>query len=459
MPRLEDLIVDGIFDIELGITNPATGSGSTAGVGARGRGSDGTAWIKSGSADTDWERIVLEDNPNLLINTRVSTNETDISNLQVDSASFSTRISNQESFSSSLDATYATDADLISVSSSIVSTIATDSGSFTTRVTDLENRRIALEVADPTTGAGVAADLHTEGYTNEVTPRYFKKVGAGDTDWTEVIVTDAGTFGKQLLQSETLADAQTKFPSSEITFFALVDESTSSKRVVGSLDGADTPALCAYAQIGSAVTSIGSSAFYDNSLTSVTIPNSVTSIGSSAFYDNSLTSVTIPDSVTSIGEAAFYNNSLTSITIPNSVTSIGIFAFYGNSLTSVTIPDSVTSIGGGTFYNNSLTSVTIPDSVTSIGEAAFLNNSLTSVTIPDSVTSIGVGAFAFNSTLNDVTANVTKTVFDTGTNILGSTAATLTLRVPTGDTTWDALEAANPSAYQNNAAVTVVRIP
>jgi len=44
--------------------------------------------------------------------------------------------------------------------------------------------------------------------------------------------------------------------------------------------------------------------------------NSVTSIGSEAFRDNQLTSITIPDSVTSIGMSAFSSNQLTSITIP-----------------------------------------------------------------------------------------------------------------------------------------------
>ena len=61
---------------------------------------------------------------------------------------------------------------------------------------------------------------------------------------------------------------------SEITFFALTDESTSSKRVVGSLDAADIPGVCAYVQIGNSVTSIGNGAFLNNSLTSVTIPSS-----------------------------------------------------------------------------------------------------------------------------------------------------------------------------------------
>ena len=96
----------------------------------------------------------------------------------------------------------------------------------------------------------------------------------------------------------------------------------------------------AYLSLPNGLTSIGNSAFFASSLTSVTIPNSVTSIGDYAFSDcSSLTTITIPNSVTSIGENAFsYCTSLTSITIPNTMTSIGEDAFsYCTSLTSVTV--------------------------------------------------------------------------------------------------------------------------
>ena len=212
---------------------------------------------------------------------------------------------------------------------------------------------------------------------------------------------------------------------------------------------------------GSSVTSIGTNAFRNNQLTSVTIGNSVTSIGNYAFYKNQLTSVTIGNSVTSIGEYAFSSNQLTSVTIPDSVTRVGNFAFYKNQLTSVTIPDSVTSIGamafnnnqlpdeeafiykrnsdgsidnttiisyGGknkspiipntvktigdfAFYNNQLTSVVIPNSVTSIGGSAFQNNQLTSVTIGNNVARIGNYAFYKTSTGNP---NLTKIINKTG---------------------------------------------
>ena len=114
---------------------------------------------------------------------------------------------------------------------------------------------------------------------------------------------------------------------------------------------------------GTAITSIGSSAFSDcRGLTSVTIPNSVTSIGDRALQGCAgLTSVTIPSSVTSIGSSAFYNcTGLTSVTIPDGVTSIGRSAFsFCTGLTSITIPDSVTSIGDSAFREcTGLTSIT-----------------------------------------------------------------------------------------------------
>jgi hypothetical protein len=133
---------------------------------------------------------------------------------------------------------------------------------------------------------------------------------------------------------------------------------------------------------GKRVTSIGDSAFSNNQLTSVTIPNGVTSIGDSAFSNNQLTNVTIPDSVTSIGDRAFSNNQLTSVTIPSGVTYIGEFGFSDNQMTSVTISDSVTYIGKFAFYKNKLARVTIPSGVTSIEDAAFSSNEwLTSITI------------------------------------------------------------------------------
>ena len=142
---------------------------------------------------------------------------------------------------------------------------------------------------------------------------------------------------------------------------------------------------------GNSVTTIGNYAFYNNALTSVTIPNSVTTIGDYAFEANALTSVTIPNSVTSIGGYAFYNNDLTNLSIGNSITSIGNYAFYSNALTSVTIPNSVTTIGDYAFEANALTSVTFLGNAPAAGTAVFFGNvGLTFVTRSSTATGWGL---------------------------------------------------------------------
>jgi hypothetical protein len=69
---------------------------------------------------------------------------TDIAALVVDSGSFSTRVTLQELFSSSLDNTFATEAELNAATSSLsgslatdIASLVTDSGSFNTRITNL----------------------------------------------------------------------------------------------------------------------------------------------------------------------------------------------------------------------------------------------------------------------------------------------------------------------------------
>ena len=163
------------------------------------------------------------------------------------------------------------------------------------------------------------------------------------------------------------------------------------------------------------VTTIRDGVFYNNQLTSVTIPDSVTSIGRNAFAYNQLTSVTIPDSVTTIGTSAFQNNQLTSISLPHSITLIEDYTFSGNQLTSISLPDSVTTIGYDAFGYNQLTSISLPDSVTTIGSGAFDSNQLTSIVIPDSVTTIGKEAFN-NNPLTSIIVDSNNPTYDSRSN-------------------------------------------
>ena len=188
------------------------------------------------------------------------------------------------------------------------------------------------------------------------------------------------------------------------------------------------------------VTSIGSSAFEFNQLTSVTIGESVTSIGEFAFFENPLMSV-ISKSTTpaTLPENAIDNRGNISLSIPalstsaytaagwtgfQSVTEANIVlgdfeysitssvapltvevAMFTGSSNSIAIPASVsilgnsynvTSIGSNAFNNRQLTGVTLPNTIISIGSGAFVANQLTNVIIPDGVTTIGRSAFEFN---------------------------------------------------------------
>ena len=182
------------------------------------------------------------------------------------------------------------------------------------------------------------------------------------------------------------------------------------------------------------VTSIASTAFANNALTTVSIPNSVVSIGDYAFSGNHLTSVTIPNSVLTIGTGAFFNNALTTVSIPNSVTTIGDDAFsYNGALTTVSIPNSVTTIGNYAFQYNALTTVTIPDSVTTIGTAAFSNNALTTVTIGNSVISIGNLAFRDNALTSVTFLGNAPTA---GDDVLGGNIGLTSVKRPYTATGW-----------------------
>lgn len=134
------------------------------------------------------------------------------------------------------------------------------------------------------------------------------------------------------------------------------------------------------------------------SINSVVIRSGVTSIGSNAFNQEVITSVSIPDTVTRIGSYAFYYcQKLTSLTLPDSVTEIGVKAFFQcEALTSINIPAGVTKIPSYAFaYCTALPSVTIPTGVTQIGSYAFSDcRALTSITIPAGVTQIDSYAFA-----------------------------------------------------------------
>lgn len=169
---------------------------------------------------------------------------------------------------------------------------------------------------------------------------------------------------------------------------------------------------------------VAAQAYYDDDMTSYTIPDDVVRIGEFSFARSGLQSVTIPDGVEEIGYAAFYHcDDLADVAIPKSVTHIeaaafdqtpwlknwkqsgsgdflivgdGILLAYKGTGSEVSIPDGVKKIGAEAFKDcGNISKVTIPDSVEVIGEAAFAGcGSLTETEGGDNVRKISDRAFA-----------------------------------------------------------------
>ena len=188
------------------------------------------------------------------------------------------------------------------------------------------------------------------------------------------------------------------------------------------------------ANIGTKVTTIGNSAFQNqSSLTEVTFePYSIlTTIEGIAFEScTNLITITIPSSVVSIAtdDAFILCTSLQSINVESgnaiySSDSNGVLfnlnktELYqyplGNSLTTYTVPNTVTTIGYSAFYfAQHLTNISIPASVTSIGNDAFGNSpSLTTINIPPLITNLGYSLFGGSTQLATI-------IFDSSNNLL-----------------------------------------
>lgn len=143
--------------------------------------------------------------------------------------------------------------------------------------------------------------------------------------------------------------------------------------------------------------------FDGTDIKSLVLPDHLEEIGTQLCLNcRNLTEIEIPATVTTIGSSAFWNTSISEIELPEGLTYIGSHAFEGTLLKSVAFPNSLKTIESEAFAScASLESVTFGTSMTTsqlekIGEAAFHFDPLTEVEIPDSVKRIEPTAFGWS---------------------------------------------------------------
>lgn len=243
-----------------------------------------------------------------------------------------------------------------------------------------------------------------------------------------------------------------------------------------SLRNLEVPATADIAGNTYNVVGIGTGAFQNYSLLSVTIPEGVETIGNNAFSNcHSMRSIKLPESIIQIGNNAFSDcSSLDTIAIPRKVESIGNYAFAWTGIKEIVIPATTKSIGnsvfedcrqitsisvdaGNAYYDSrnncnalietatnkllkgspstvipnsvveiehgafsgysSMTSINIPNSVTTIRSAAFNDcDGLTSIYIPSSVTVINPNPFTNCDALASIKVDANNTEYDSRNN-------------------------------------------
>ena len=205
---------------------------------------------------------------------------------------------------------------------------------------------------------------------------------------------------------------------------------------------------------GSAISSIGESAFFATNITSISLPATITAIADYTFYQsNLLTSITFQEGsqLRSVGNYAFYFAGLTSVTLPNTVTSVGNYAFAYNALTSVTLGTRLTTIGNYGFWNNTnLANVNFKGTAPIVGNMPFAS---VAAGAKANVLSATLGFGANGTTWNDLVVTVqTQTAPTTVTANPGSANAAVSWTAPTGATSYTVT--ANPGGATCTTALT-----
>ena len=234
------------------------------------------------------------------------------------------------------------------------------------------------------------------------------------TSEPEVELTEAGSEAKKVTNLQipsTVSDGSTNYRVTSIADYAYQWTNATNIKVPGSVKTIGRSAFYygtpSTILLGNGVETIGSYAFSGKNLTQLDIPSSVKVIGDHAFFGTStnpaLSKLTLHEGLEEIGDGAFYGNAIETLEIPSTCKKIGASAFlYSTKLKTLTFYEGLEEIGDGAFVNGDaaynstkdLTAVTLPNSLKKLGIEAFLRMPLTSINIPAGLEELGESAFA-----------------------------------------------------------------
>lgn len=168
--------------------------------------------------------------------------------------------------------------------------------------------------------------------------------------------------------------------------------------------------------INDAPVSIMAYAFYNcQNLENLNLGNSIIKIsgtvvqsgvsGTQGAFSNctNLTKITLPSSLQVLDKGAFRGCAkLRDVTLPQSLTTISSYVFADCAIEHLDLPQTLTVINEGAFSSCPIRDIVFPSELRSIGNNAFYGSSIQNLTIPNSVISIGDDAFANSKNLKTV---------------------------------------------------------
>ena len=192
------------------------------------------------------------------------------------------------------------------------------------------------------------------------------------------------------------------------------------------------------------VVKIGDRAFYNNSLTTLVLPESVTEVGGGAFAwsplktieircnnavfytpfgnDDGPVHVTIANTVVSATGPLFYRSEINNEIVFEEGSRCEEFGIAGGSgITSISLPPSIKRLSDGAFNNTKIKTITLPENLEYIGEMAFYwCTELRKIAIPASVDTIHNYAFQHCSKLYEVTIPENSSLKYLGKQLFGA---------------------------------------